>query len=84
MIFRKYVISKRHLFLEECMKLGLILILVSALLAPACSQKKSSPFVGRWDFNITTQDRTRASWLGVTEKDGGLEVWYQPTGGHVI
>jgi len=26
----------------------------------------------------------RASWLGVTEKAGALEVWYQPTGGNVF
>ena len=83
MIFRKYVISKRHFFLEECMKLGLILILVGALLTPAFSQKTSNPLVGRWDFNITTPAGTRASWLGVTEKEGSLEIWYQPTGGHV-
>jgi len=66
------------------MKLGLILILVVALLTPAFSQKKSSPLVGRWDFNINTPTSTRASWLGVTEKDGSLEIWYQPTGGHVL
>jgi len=58
------------------------LIILAALLAPAFAQK-GSPFVGRWDFNITTPGGTRASWLGVTEKDGNLEVWYQPTGGNV-
>ena len=40
------------------------------------------PFVGRWDFNITTASGTRATWLGVTEKNGKLEVWFQPTGGN--
>jgi len=38
-----------------------------------------NPFVGRWNFNIGT----RASWLGITEKNGALDVWYQPTGGNV-
>ncbi len=58
-------------------------LLVSAILIPAYSQK-ASPFVGRWDFNITTPAGTRASWLGITEKGGALEVWYQPTGGNVF
>ncbi|MBI3470951.1 MAG: DUF1080 domain-containing protein, partial [Candidatus Solibacter usitatus] len=60
------------------------LILVSALLAPAFAQTTGSPFVGRWNFNISTPGGMRASWLGVTEKDGALEVWYQPTGGNVF
>lgn len=38
-----------------------------------------NPFVGRWNFNLGQ----RASWLGITEKSGQLEVWYQPTGGNV-
>ena len=58
-------------------------VLAAALLAPALAQNKS-PFAGRWDFNITTPAGTRAAWLGVTEKGGGLEVWYQPTGGNVF
>ncbi|MBI4902992.1 MAG: DUF1080 domain-containing protein [Acidobacteria bacterium] len=48
----------------------------------ACAQ--SNPLVGRWNFNITTAGGTRAAWLGITEKSGQLEVWYQPTGGNVI
>jgi hypothetical protein len=59
------------------------LLTVSALLLPAVAQKESNPFLGRWDFNITTPAGTRASWLGVTEKEGKLEVWFQPTGGNV-
>lgn len=39
-----------------------------------------NPAIGRWNFNIVT----RASWLGITEKNGALEVWYQPTGGNVF
>jgi hypothetical protein len=58
--------------------------LIAALLAlPAFSQPKSSPLAGRWDFTITTGNDTRAAWLGISEKGGGLEVWYQPTGGNV-
>ena len=59
------------------------LIFVSALLIPALAQK-SNPFIGRWDFNITNQNVTRGSWLGISEKGGAVEVWYQPTGGNVV
>ena len=59
------------------------LVVVCGLLIPALAQKESNPFVGRWDFNITTPGGVRAVWLGVHEKDGKLEVWYQPTGGNV-
>jgi hypothetical protein len=41
---------------------------------------QSSPLVGRWGFNIKPG---QAAWLGVTEKNGALEVWQQPTGGNV-
>ncbi len=43
----------------------------------------ASPFEGRWNFNLSTPGGNRASWLGITEKGGQLEVWYQPTGGNV-
>jgi hypothetical protein len=59
------------------------LVIVCALLIPAFAQREGTPFVGRWDFNITTPGGTRAAWLGVHEKDGKLDVWYQPTGGNV-
>ena len=59
------------------------LIVAAALLMPALAQKSTSPFAGWWDFNITTPHGTHACWLGVTAKDGNLEVWYQPPGGNV-
>lgn len=43
-------------------------------------QTRPSPFLGRWDFNLTLSG---AVWLGVTEKNGALDVWFQPTGGNV-
>src|SRR5580693_2879309 len=52
-----------------------------SLLAVASAQ--TNPFIGHWDFNITTGNTTRASWLGVSQKNGKLEIWYQPTGGNV-
>jgi hypothetical protein len=66
------------------MKRTLIVLVAILVLVPALlSQKAGSPLVGRWDFNITRGNVTRAIWLGITEKNGTLEVWYQPTGGHV-
>src|SRR5580693_3831578 len=48
-------------------------------------QAQTSPFVGRWDFNITQSNGKQAAvWLGIQEKGGGLDIWYQPTGGHVF
>jgi hypothetical protein len=60
---------------------GSILWLLSI---PALASGAGSPFVGRWDFDIKTTSGVGACWLGVTEKtDGKLDVWFQPTGGHV-
>ncbi len=52
---------------------------------PSVSQNNASPFLGRWDFNLAVPDSPLrgATWLGITAKNGGLEVWYQPTGGNV-
>ena len=48
-------------------------------------QAQTSPFVGRWDFNITQSNGKQAAvWLGIQEKGGGLDIWYQPTGGPVF
>src|SRR5260370_38366391 len=58
-------------------------LIVFGLLMPALAQKNSNPFLGRWDFNITTSGGPRANWLGVSEKDGKTEVWFQPTGGNL-
>jgi len=52
----------------------------SVCLLPALAQNAPSPFVGRWDFNTGP---LRANWLGVTEKQGALDIWFQPTGGNV-
>jgi len=60
------------------------LILACALLTPAFAQNSGSPFVGRWDFDVHPAAGVGANWLGVTENVGKLEVWFQPTGGHVI
>ena len=53
-----------------------ILIVNAVLLGPAFAK---SPFEGRWNFNVGN----RANWLGISEKSGALDVWFQPTGGNV-
>ena len=48
-------------------------------------QAQTSPFVGRWDFNVTQSNGKQAAvWLGIQEKGSGLDIWYQPTGGQVF
>lgn len=59
------------------------LLFACALATPALPQQSNSPFVGRWDFDVKTPRGIGANWLGVTEKGGSLEIWFQPTGGHV-
>ena len=61
-------------------RLAWFLLAGAAWLPLAMAQSAGSPFVGRWDFNTGPQ---RANWLGVTEKNGALEIWFQPTGGNV-
>jgi hypothetical protein len=46
---------------------------------------QTGPFVGRWDFTITQSNgKQAADWLGIKEKGDGLDIWFQPTGGHVF
>jgi hypothetical protein len=61
-------------------KFSSALLVTFGLLVPALAQKSGNPFIGRWDFNMTGQ---RATWLGVTDREGKLEVWFQPTGGNL-
>lgn len=58
-------------------------LIAAAALLPVLSVGDGSPFVGRWDFNIKSPRYAGAAWLGVTENNGQLSVWYQPTGGNV-
>lgn len=57
-------------------------MVAAALVMPALAQK--GPLVGRWDFTIHTPRGTQACWLGISEKGGALDVWYQPAGGNVF
>jgi len=58
-------------------------ILGAALTGCALAHADTNPFLGRWDFDVKTPSGVGANWLGVYDKDGKLEVWFQPTGGHV-
>jgi hypothetical protein len=66
------------------MQRSIFLQILCPLLLAAGVQAQSNPFLGRWDFNVTTQGGVGANWLGVSEKAGAPEVWFQPTGGHVF
>jgi hypothetical protein len=58
--------------------------LIYAIFAPVLCLA-ASPFAGRWDFTVPTSNGNNNSyWLGVTEKSGALEVWFQPSGGNVV
>ena len=64
-------------------KLVIGLAIVAAVMT-ALAQQSSNPFLGRWDFNITTPRGSGAAWIGVTDKGGKVEVWFQPMGGNVF
>ena len=59
--------------------------LVSAIFVPLLCHA-ASPFAGRWDFTVPNAAGTSNSsyWLGVTDKGGTLDVWFQPSGGNVL
>ncbi len=59
------------------------LILAAALVVPCLSLQGASPLAGRWDITVATPHGTLVDWLGVTDKDGAFEIWYQPPGGNV-
>jgi hypothetical protein len=60
-------------------------IFLAFLLLPVLSPAQTSPFLGRWDFNVNTPGRVvGANWLGVTDKGGTLDIWWQPAGGNVF
>ncbi len=66
------------------MNLAMHRINLGFVLLPAICPGASSPFVGHWDFNVKTPGRdVGANWLGVADKSGTLEIWWQPAGGNV-
>jgi 3-keto-disaccharide hydrolase len=57
--------------------------LVSVIFAPLVCQA-ASPFAGRWDFTVPGATSNSSYWLGVTDANGKLDVWFQPAGGNVF
>lgn len=62
----------------------LLHLLFSTALLPMISAAQSNPFVGRWDFDVPTRNGIGANWLGISEQNGTLDIWFQPTGGNVF
>src|SRR5579884_1198313 len=60
----------------------LLSLFIAAATLPAAAQ--SNPFIGRWDFDVPTPNGIGANWLGISAQNGGLEIWFQPTGGNVF
>lgn len=59
------------------------LILAATLIVSGLPLQGASPIVGRWDITVATPHGTLIDWLGVTDKNGALDIWYQPPGGNV-
>jgi hypothetical protein len=64
-------------------KIYAALILAAVAAVPGLPLQGASPLAGRWDITVATPHGTLIDWLGVTEKNGALEIWYQPPGGNV-
>ena len=58
-------------------------LFLSLVLLPAARPQTKNPFLGRWDFDLVGVEGFHASWMGVSEKDGKLEVLFQATEAHV-
>jgi len=61
-----------------------VYLLFLTALVPIAPAAQTSPFVGRWDFNVPTRNGIGANWLGISEQNGNLDIWFQPTGGNVF
>jgi hypothetical protein len=63
-------------------KVAVALLLTSGLMWRAHPQAQN-PYLGRWDITLTQAARFGATWLGVSENNGKLDVLFQNTEGHV-
>ena len=68
-----------------CMKaFCAVILLTTAWIGPALSQKGANPFAGRWDLTVTMPNGTTyPDWLEVKQDVEGLTARYQPRGGSV-
>ncbi len=60
-----------------------LLMVAGALLAPAQSKKKQSPFAGRWDITVTTPNGMYPNWMELVETSEKPEARFQPRAGSV-
>jgi hypothetical protein len=60
-----------------------VFLTLAAAAAPALAQTDAKPFLGRWDFTVTSPNRSWPQWMELSEKDGKLEGRIQPQGGSV-
>lgn len=60
------------------MKRVIAAAILTALLLPA-----ETPFLGRWDINVTTDQETYPDWMEVSVNNGALSVRVQPRTGSV-
>lgn len=58
-------------------------VLLLSTAVSLCLFAQTNPFVGRWDFDVPTRNGIGANWLGISEQNGTLDIWFQPTGGNV-
>jgi len=70
-------------YLTVMLRLAKVVILAAALVASAFPQTAANPLVGRWELTVARGSSSAPSWLGVADKAGNLEVWYQPPTGNV-
>jgi hypothetical protein len=68
------------------MKTFLVGLVMAATLSVPAFAKGGKGFIGRWDFDVMGAEHTvGANWLSVEPKGPTeYEIWFQPTGGHVI
>lgn len=61
-----------------------VLLMLSCTLLPITFYGQSNPFFGNWGFDVPTRYGIGANWLGITNKAGKMNIWFQPTGGNVF
>lgn len=62
----------------------LVLLTLGCVLSPITFYGQSNPLAGNWGFDVPTRNGIGANWLGISDKDGKLDIWFQPTGGNVF
>ena len=59
------------------------LVVLGVTSLSAAETESVKPFLGRWDFTVSTPTRSWPQWLEITEKDGVAQGRVQPEGGPV-